>query len=126
IRLNRPNASLPMVLTNRFGCVVPRDTFARPEARARLSQQSVGTGPFRLAEFRPNSHIRLARNPKYWQPGLPYLDGVLFSVQPNAASLLVALRNRRADLALLARPQDAEQLRDVQGMSIASAPSLRQ
>src|SRR4051812_22163177 len=24
IRLNRPNASLPMVLTNRFGCVVPR------------------------------------------------------------------------------------------------------
>ena len=126
IRLSRPNASLPMTLTNRFGCVVPRDTFARPEARARLSQQSVGTGPFRLQEFRPSSYIRLARFANYWQPGLPYLDGIVFSVQPNAASLLVALRNRRADLALLARPQDAEQLRDVQGMNITSAPSLRQ
>jgi peptide/nickel transport system substrate-binding protein len=126
IHLSRPNASLPMTLTNRYGCVVPRDTFARPDARARLSQQSVGTGPFRLAEFRPQSHIRMARFPQYWEEGQPYLDGILFSVQPNAASLLVAVRNRRADVALLARPQDAEQLRGVQGLDIGTAPSLRQ
>jgi peptide/nickel transport system substrate-binding protein len=126
IRLSRPNASLPMTLTNRFGCVVPRDTFAADGARARLSQQSVGTGPFRLAEFRPQSHIRMARFPQYWEQGQPHLDAILFSVQPNAASLLQALRNRRADIALLPRPQDAEQLRDVQGLGIGTAPSLRQ
>jgi peptide/nickel transport system substrate-binding protein len=126
IRLSRANASLPMTLTNRFGCVVPRDTFARPDARARISQQSLGTGPFMLAEFRPQSHIRMARFAQYWQPGQPYLDAVLFSVQPNAASLLVALRNRRVDLALLPRPQDSEQLRDVQGLTVTSSPSLRQ
>jgi peptide/nickel transport system substrate-binding protein len=126
IRLSRPNASLPMTLTNRFGCVVPKDTFARPDARARLSQQSVGTGPFRLAEFRPQSHIRMARFPQYWEANQPYLDAILFSVQPNAASLLQALRNRRADIAMLPRPQDAEQLRDVPGLNIGTAPSLRQ
>lgn len=126
IRLSRPNASLPMTLTNRFGCVVPRDTFAAEGARARLSQQSVGTGPFRLAEFRPQSHIRMARFAQYWEEGQPYLDGILFSVQPNAASLLQALRNRRADIAMLPRPQDAEQLRDVPGLAIGTAPSLRQ
>lgn len=126
IRLGRPNASLPMTLTNRYGCVVPCDTFARPDARARLSQQSVGTGPFRLAEFRPQSHIRMARFPQYWEEGQPYLDGILFSVQPNATSLLVALRNRRADVGLLPRPQDVEQLRGVQGLNISTAPSLRQ
>ncbi|WP_426955383.1 ABC transporter substrate-binding protein [Muricoccus radiodurans] len=126
IRLSEPNASLPMTLTNRFGCVVPRDTFANPQARARLSQQSVGTGPFMLQEFRPQSHIRMARFPNYWRQGQPYLDGVLFSVQPNAASVLVALRSRRVDLALLARPQDAEQLQGQAGLNIASAASLRQ
>ena len=126
IRLSEPNASLPMTLTNRFGCVVPRDSFASPQARAMLSQKSIGTGPFMLAEFRPQSHIRMARFPSYWQEGLPYLDGVLFSVQPNAASVLVALRSRRVDLALLARPQDAEQLAGQEGLVIASAPSLRQ
>jgi len=126
IRLSEPNASLPMTLTNRFGCVVPRDTFSSPQARNRLSQQSVGTGPFMLQEFRPQSHIRMARFPNYWRQGQPYLDGVLFSVQPNAASVLVALRGRRVDLALLARPQDAEQLQGQAGLSIVSAPSLRQ
>jgi peptide/nickel transport system substrate-binding protein len=126
IRLSEPNASLPMTLTNRFGCVVPRDTFANPQARARLSQQSVGTGPFMLQEFRPQSHIRMARFPNYWRQGQPYLDGVLFSVQPNAASVLVALRSRRVDLALLARPQDAEQLQGQAGLNITSALSLRQ
>lgn len=126
IRLSEPNASLPMTLTNRFGCVVPRDTFANPQARTRLSQQSVGTGPFMLQEFRPQSHIRMTRFANYWQSGQPYLDGILFSVQPNAASVLVALRSRRVDLALLARPQDAEQLQGQAGLTIAAAPSLRQ
>ncbi|MBR0666288.1 ABC transporter substrate-binding protein [Roseomonas hellenica] len=126
IRLSEPNASLPMTLTNRFGCVVPRDTFANPQARTRLSQQSVGTGPFMLQEFRPQSHIRMARFANYWQSGQPYLDGILFSVQPNAASVLVALRSRRVDLALLARPQDAEQLQGQAGLAINAAPSLRQ
>jgi peptide/nickel transport system substrate-binding protein len=106
--------------------VVPKDTFARPDARARLSQQSVGTGPFRLAEFRPQSHIRMSRFAQYWEANQPYLDAILFSVQPNAASLLQALRNRRADIAMLPRPQDAEQLRDVPGLNIGTAPSLRQ
>lgn len=126
IRLSEPNASLPMTLTNRFGCVVPRDTFANPQARTRLSQQSVGTGPFMLQEFRPQSHIRMARFANYWQSGQPYLEGILFSVQPNAASVLVALRSRRVDLALLARPQDAEQLQGQAGLVINAAPSLRQ
>ncbi|MCR0981065.1 ABC transporter substrate-binding protein [Roseomonas populi] len=126
VRLSEPNASLPMTLTNRFGGVVPVDTFATPQARARLSQQSVGTGPFMLQEFRPQSHIRMARFPNYWRQGQPYLDGVLFSVQPNAASVLVALRSRRVDLALLARPQDAEQLQGQAGLNITSASSLRQ
>jgi peptide/nickel transport system substrate-binding protein len=68
----------------------------------------------------------MARFPQYWEEGQPYLEGILFSVQPNAASLVQALRNRRADVALLPRPQDAEQLRDVQGLNIGTAPSLRQ
>ncbi len=126
IRLSEPNASLPMTLTNRFAGVVPRDTFSTPQARAQLSQRSVGTGPFTLAEFRPQSHIRMARFANYWRDGQPYLDGVLFSVQPNAASVLVALRSRRVDLALLARPQDAEQLAGQAGLTVTAAPSLRQ
>jgi peptide/nickel transport system substrate-binding protein len=68
----------------------------------------------------------MARFEQYWEAGQPHLDGILFSVQPNAASLVQTLRNRRADIALLPRPQDADQLRDVPGLAIGTAPSLRQ
>ncbi len=38
----------------------------------------VGMGPFRLKEYRPGEAVLLERNPYYWQPGLPYLDGIDF------------------------------------------------
>jgi len=36
----------------------------------------IGTGPFKFAEFKPNEVIRTTRNPDYWKPGRPYLDGI--------------------------------------------------
>lgn len=43
----------------------------------------IGTGPFKLKEWVPNSHFATERNPKYWQKGdddqsLPYLDELEF------------------------------------------------
>ena len=77
-----------------------------------------------LQEFQANSFLRLVRNPNYWQPGLPYLDGVTFSFVPNSASLLVALRNGRADIGVLERPQDADQLSGAKNLTIVRALSL--
>ena len=36
----------------------------------------IGTGPFKFVEFKPNEVIRVTRNPDYWKPDRPYLDGV--------------------------------------------------
>lgn len=34
----------------------------------------VGTGPFTVTEWRPGDRMLLARNERYWRPGLPHLD----------------------------------------------------
>src|SRR5919109_5008478 len=54
ITLAAPNAALPMTLGNKYGGVVPVGYFDAPEAKTQLNQTSVGTGPFKLAEFKPN------------------------------------------------------------------------
>jgi peptide/nickel transport system substrate-binding protein len=35
----------------------------------------VGTGPFLMTDFQRDVTLTAARNPNYWQPGKPYLDG---------------------------------------------------
>ena len=124
--LSQPNGSLPMTLGNKFGGVIPAGYFDAPDAMQRLSQASVGTGPFKLAEFKPNSNVLLARNLDYWEQGAPYLDGINFISIPNSASLLVGLRNKRVDLATLNRPQDIRQVEGAAGLSVERWPSLNQ
>lgn len=126
MRLSQPNAALPMTLTNKYGAVVPKDYFATEGAGARLNRESVGTGPFKLVALQPNSSLRLERFKDYWDPGAPYLDEVTFVFLPNSASLIVALKNERVDMALLSRPQDIEQLKDAKNLEVRTFPSLSQ
>ncbi|WP_102958112.1 ABC transporter substrate-binding protein [Mangrovicella endophytica] len=124
--LSVPNAALPMALGNKYGAVVPAGTFDDENARNLMNVQSFGTGPFKLVEFTPNSHIVLDKNEDYWDKGMPYLDGIDFAILPNSASMLVALQNQRIDLVALARPQDVKQVEGVAGLSIERWPSLGQ
>ncbi|MEP7199464.1 MAG: ABC transporter substrate-binding protein, partial [Chloroflexota bacterium] len=39
-----------------------------------------GTGPYKLVEYVPKSHVKLARNADYWGKPLPYLSEVTFKV----------------------------------------------
>jgi peptide/nickel transport system substrate-binding protein len=126
IALTVPNAALPMTLGNKYGGVVPAGYFDAPDAKAKLNRVSVGTGPFKLVDFKPNSSATLARNPDYWETGVPYLDRINFVFLPNSASMLVGLRYGRVDLALLSRPQDIHQVEGVAGLAIERWPSLNQ
>ncbi len=124
--LSKPFTALPMTLGNKYGGVVPSGYFESADANQKLNQASVGTGPFKLVEFKPNSHLALARHADYWEKGAPYLDAIRVSFVPNPASLVVALRNKRVDLALLARPQDIGQVEKAPGLEVKRWPSLNQ
>ena len=45
-----------------------------------MRQHPIGTGPFKFVEFKPNESIKVTRNPDYWKPGRPYLDGIEFTI----------------------------------------------
>jgi len=51
----------------------------------------IGTGPFMHVSWKPTRGWRMKRNPHYWKPGLPYLDGVqaAFVADPNTKTLAV-------------------------------------
>lgn len=124
--LSAPNASLPMTLGNKYGAIVPAGYFDDENAKTRMNAESVGTGPFMLAEFQPNSNILLVKNENYWEDGVPYLDEANFAILPNSASMLIALQNQRIDLVALSRPQDVQQVETVEDLVVERWPSLAQ
>ena len=78
-RLKRPQPSFLALLASGWSpvypChVAPRDMRTRP----------IGTGPFKFVEFKPNELIRVTRNPDYWKPGRPYLDGIEYRIIPES------------------------------------------
>jgi peptide/nickel transport system substrate-binding protein len=60
----------------------------------------IGTGPFQFAEWRRGQFIHLTRNPHYWRPGQPGMDGVYYRLCPTPEQRMVAMETGAVDLAL--------------------------
>ena len=52
----------------------------------------IGTGPFRFVSYTPGDRLVMARNPDYFEPGLPKLDGVELRVIPEMSVKVAALQ----------------------------------
>ncbi|MGZ5866344.1 MAG: ABC transporter substrate-binding protein [Xanthobacteraceae bacterium] len=78
LHLSKPNAGLPVILTNRVGCMVSPKSIQ--EKGPNVDRAPVGTGPFKFVSWTDNDLIKVVRNDNYWKKGLPYLDGVDFRI----------------------------------------------
>ena len=72
----------------------------------------VGTGPFSFVSYKPQEGIVLAKNPDYWQEGLPYLDEVNFRIVGSAETALMELQGGTIDLYAYLTDSQAQALQD--------------
>ncbi|MBD1586208.1 ABC transporter substrate-binding protein [Pseudomonas typographi] len=104
--LKKPFAPLLSLLGSGLRPVVPKHLYEGTDFRDNpYNLKPVGTGPFVFDEWKRGSYIKLSKNPHYWKPGLPYLDGVVFHVIPDASSRAAAFE--RNDVQVL-RAGDAD------------------
>src|SRR5439155_515147 len=54
---------------------------------------------FTAAEFKPNEVIRTVRNPDYWKPGRPYLDGIDWEIMKDNTTRNLAFIAGKSDIA---------------------------
>jgi peptide/nickel transport system substrate-binding protein len=83
--LGRPQPAFISFLASGWSPVYPCHVDGRV-----MRQKPIGTGPFKVAEFKPNDVIRLVKNTEYWKPGRPYLDGIVYRIVPNTATRLLS------------------------------------
>ncbi len=93
-RLKRPQPSLLMLLASGYSPVYPAHL-----PPAVLRTRCVGTGPFRLKEWRKGEFVEYVRNPDYFVRGRPYLDGLRYIVITDRGTRFAALQAGRLDVA---------------------------
>ena len=91
--LKRPQPALLALLASGYAPIYPCHV---PPAQMR--QHPIGTGPFKFVEFIPNQRIKVARNPDYWKPGRPYLDGIEYTIVPNRSTAILAFVAGKFDM----------------------------
>jgi peptide/nickel transport system substrate-binding protein len=62
------------------------------------NQNPVGTGPFKFGEWQRGNFIRFVKNDKYWQPGKPSLDEIVFRIIPDSNLRGVALQSGQVQM----------------------------
>jgi peptide/nickel transport system substrate-binding protein len=100
--LKRPQPSLLMMLASAYSPVYPAHV-PLTEFRSRC----VGTGPFKLKEWRKGESIELMRNPDYWVPNRPHLDGIKYVIIQERGTRFAALQAGRLDISFPAEATKA-------------------
>jgi peptide/nickel transport system substrate-binding protein len=115
--LKAPYAGLLSLLGERPGFMLS------PTAAEQLGKDfgnaPVGTGPFLFKEWVRGSHIAVERNPRYWEPGKPYLDRIVFRDISGAVVGVQRLVTGEVDFVADLSPQDIKQLQGRSGITLA-------
>src|SRR6266576_902380 len=91
--LKRPQPALLALLASGYTPIYPCHV-----SPGDMRTKPVGTGPFKFVEFKANESIKLVRNPDYWKKGLPYLDGIEYTILPNRSTAILGLVAGKFDI----------------------------
>src|SRR6266568_1357642 len=94
-RLKKPQPSLLLMLASGYTPV-----YAAHVPPASYRTGCVGTGPFKLKEWRKGEFVEYVKNPDYFVKGRPYLDGLRYVVIVERGTATAAVQAGRLDTAM--------------------------
>jgi len=91
--LKRPQPSLLMMLASGYSPV-----YAAHVPPANYRTGCIGTGPFKLKEWRKGEFVDYVKNPEYFVKGRPYLDGLRYVVIKERGTRTAAIQAGQLDV----------------------------
>jgi peptide/nickel transport system substrate-binding protein len=114
VHTRKPYSYIFMSLGSPRLAVVPREAV---EQFGDLKSNAIGTGPFILKNWGQSQGIEVERNPDYYDPDLPYLDGLKWSTMSDDSAIQAAFRSGAADLYGAPDKVRAESVTSVKGVT---------
>ncbi|WP_213737694.1 ABC transporter substrate-binding protein [Bradyrhizobium sp. dw_411] len=124
LKFDHPSQALWAVLDGAKTQILPHHLYEGTDPNTNpWNNKPIGTGAFIFQEWVRGSHIRLTRNPDYWDKGKPLLDEITFRIIPDAGARGIALETGEVQYAPLpAIPLvEARRIRSKPGKLIAES-----
>ena len=86
-------------------------------------QNPVGTGPWLLPSWTPDSNLTLKKNPNYWQSGKPYLDSVTINYVSDQNQQLLQLTGGQAQVIDNVPPSNVASLKGNSNLVLGEYPA---
>ena len=120
--LDQPFADFPyFVASTNYDCLIMPSTFKQ----GTWQKNPVGTGPFMMTKLTPKQGATFVKNPKYWQTGKPYLDGVAVTFIDETQAEALALQAGSSDAMLTTPVQGAQALFSDPSVKVLTTPSTQ-
>ena len=110
VRLHQANADFPATLATFWFAIVPAGT--------RDFNRGIGTGPFKLKEFKRGLRSVTVRNPNYWRNGRPYVDEIELSGLGDEGARVNALLSGDLDLVAAIDPRSVRRVEQSRGYRV--------
>jgi len=100
IRLSQPHPAILLALSPALCPILPKHVYGDGQdvKSHPANSKPVGSGPFKLVEFKPGEHIILERNPDFFVKGRPYLDRIIIKNYKDTKSLMLATESGEVQL----------------------------
>jgi oligopeptide transport system substrate-binding protein len=119
IRLTEPFAIFPKLLAMPVAAIVPDSTGAT------FGEKPIGTGPWRLLEWKHDDYVRFVRNTAYWGTK-PIQDTLIARIIPEPSTAVAEFESGNVDLLYIPEAETRQwELNDEKRPLLQAAPVLR-
>jgi peptide/nickel transport system substrate-binding protein len=113
IRMSVPHPAIVLAMSPALCPILPKHIYGDGQDlknHPRNSVDVVGSGPFKLVEFKAGQRIVLEKFDKFFLPGKPHLDKIIISIQPDSASQILSFERGDLQAITVTSPTDIARL----------------
>ena len=133
LKLSQPHPALMLAMSSQLLSIIPKHVYGDgqdPKTHPQNSENVVGSGPFKLVEFKRDQHIILERNEDFFMEQRPHLDKIVMRIIKDGSARTIALESGEVMLSGFEQtPRDLTRMKknkdlDVSGEGYAAIGSI--